>query len=136
MVTPGGRSLRAERPGAAHPRRRRQAERSHRTTRQNDARTTRQRAQIGTYVLVALDAQIAGYGRDLSCFNVAVMCALLECGVAPERAICATLTLETRPAQRPRTASSPNLPKPRGWAPASRHQGSNRKFRKNWDVRP
>jgi hypothetical protein len=34
--------------------------------------------------------QIAGYGRELSCFDLAVMCALLASAVAPEGAFCAS----------------------------------------------
>jgi hypothetical protein len=58
-------------------------ERAHRTS-PDDRRPG---AAIGTYALVALEAQIAGYGRDVSGFSVRVMCALLTSGIAPERAI-------------------------------------------------
>jgi hypothetical protein len=43
----------------------------------SDHDSTADGAHIGTYALVVLDVQIAGYGRDVSCFILGVMCAEL-----------------------------------------------------------
>jgi hypothetical protein len=50
----------------------------YRTSRRNDAPTAPQAAHIGTYALVAPDAQIAGYVRFSGVRSLSVMCAVVR----------------------------------------------------------